>query len=49
MKDINGADMPTLIVFRMELQRNIDMGLELDPIITKYMKDRISGIEDPHG
>jgi len=49
MKDINGADMPTLIVFRMELQRNIDMGLEVDPIITKYMKDRISGIEDPHG
>jgi hypothetical protein len=40
--------MPTLTVFKMELQRNIDMGIEIDPIITKYMQGRIAEIEDPH-
>ena len=46
-KNINGADMPTLTVFRMELQRIIDMNLKIDPIIMKYMQGRISDIECP--
>ena len=45
--NINGADMPTLTVFKMELQRIIDMKLEIDPLITEYMKSRISEIEPP--
>jgi hypothetical protein len=45
-KNINGADMPTLTVFRMELQRITDMNLKVDPIITKYMEDRIDEIEE---
>ena len=45
-KNINGADMPTLTVFRMELQRITDMNLKVDPIITKYMEDRIAEIEE---
>ena len=43
--NINGADMPTLTVFKMELQRIIDMNLEIDPIVTDYMKSRILAIE----
>jgi len=46
-KNINGADMPTLTVFRMELQRIIDMNLKIDPLITEYMRTRISEIEPP--
>ena len=45
--NINGADMPTLTVFRMELQRISDMNLDVNPIITEYIKERISGIEQP--
>ena len=45
--NINGADMPTLTVFKMELQRIADMNIEIDPIITKYMQGRISDIEAP--
>ena len=44
---INGADMPTLTVFKMELQRITDMNLEIDPLVTEYMKTRISEIEPP--
>ena len=43
--NINGADMPTLAVFKMELQRNRDMNIEIDPIITEYIKSRIDDIE----
>ena len=43
--NINGADMPTLTVFRMELQRIADMNLEIHPEITDYMKSRINDIE----
>ena len=46
-KNINGADMPTLTVFRMELQRIIDMDLKIDPLITEYMRTRICEIEPP--
>ena len=45
--NINGADMPTLTVFRMELQRITDMNLKIDPLITEYMRTRISEIEPP--
>ena len=45
-KNINGADMPTLTVFKMELQRITDMDLEINPIIVKYMEDRIAEIEN---
>ena len=47
MKYINGADMPTLTVFKIELQRIADMNLEINPIIVKYMEDRIAEIEPP--
>ena len=47
LKNINGADMPTLTVFKMELQRIADMNIEINPIITKYIKGRISDIESP--
>jgi hypothetical protein len=43
--NINGADMPTLTVFRMELQRITDMNIEINPIITEYIKGRIALIE----
>ena len=46
MKYINGADMPTLTVFKIELQRIADMNLEINPIITEYMEDRIAEIEN---
>jgi|TARA_R110000765_G_scaffold293630_1_gene388992 hypothetical protein len=46
MKYINGADMPTLTVFKIELQRISDMNLEINPIIIKYMEDRIAEIEN---
>jgi len=46
-KNINGADMPTLTVFKMELQRITDMNLEIDPLVTEYMRTRISEIEPP--
>ena len=46
-KNINGADMPTLTVFRMELQRIADMNLKIDPLITEYMRTRICEIEPP--
>ena len=46
-KNINGADMPTLTVFKMELQRITDMNLKVDPLITDYMRARISEIEPP--
>ena len=42
---INGSDMTTLTVFKMELQRNADMKLEIDPVVTEYMKSRILAIE----
>jgi hypothetical protein len=42
---INGSDMTTLTVFKMELQRNTDMKLEIDPAVTEYMKSRILAIE----
>jgi hypothetical protein len=45
--NINGADMPTLTVFKMELQRITDMNLKVDPLITDYMRARISEIEPP--
>ena len=45
--NINGADMPTLTVFKMELQRITDMKLEIDPLVTEYMRTRISEIEPP--
>ena len=44
---IAGYNMPTLTVFRMELQRITDMNLEVNPVITEYMKTRISEIEPP--
>jgi hypothetical protein len=43
--NINGADMPTLIVFKMELQRISDLRLNISPEITDYMKSRINDIE----
>ena len=43
--NINGADMPTLTVFKMELQRMADMNIKIDPIIIEYMKARIAKIE----
>ena len=43
--NVAGYHMPTLTVFRMELQRITDMNLEIDPLITEYMKSRISEIE----
>ena len=46
-KNINGADMPTLTVFKMELQRIADMNIEINPIITEYMQGRIAEIESP--
>ena len=46
-KNINGADMPTLTVFKMELQRIADMSIEINPIITEYMQGRIDEIESP--
>tara|TARA_R110000744_G_scaffold142106_1_gene253607 strand:- start:130 stop:306 length:177 start_codon:yes stop_codon:yes gene_type:complete len=46
-KNINGADMPTLTVFKMELQRIADMNIEINPIITEYMQGRIDEIEAP--
>ena len=46
-KNINGADMPTLTVFKMELQRIADMSIEINPIITEYMQGRIDEIEAP--
>ena len=46
-KNINGADMPTLTVFKMELQRITDMNIEVDPIIATYMQGRIDEIESP--
>ena len=49
LKNINGADMPTLTVFRMELQRISDMNIEIDPIITEYIRARIASIEEPPG
>ena len=45
--NINGADMPTLTVFKMELQRIADMNIEINPIITEYMQGRIDEIEAP--
>ena len=45
--NINGADMPTLTVFKMELQRITDMNLKIDPLVTEYMRTRISEIEPP--
>ena len=39
--------MPTLTVFKMELQRIADMSIEVDPIITEYMQGRITEIEAP--
>jgi hypothetical protein len=42
---INGADMPTLTCFKMELQRINDIGVDVNPIITEYMKNRIEEIE----
>ena len=47
LKNINGADMPTLTVFKMELQRISDMNIEINPIITEYMQGRIDEIEAP--
>ena len=44
--NINGADMPTLTVFKMELQRITDMNLEINPEITNYMQSRINDIEN---
>ena len=44
--NINGADMPTLTVFKMELQRIADMNLDINPIITEYMKSRIDNLEN---
>ena len=46
-RNINGADMPTLTVFKMELQRIADMSIEINPIITEYMQGRIDEIEAP--
>ena len=43
--NINGADMTTLTVFKMELQRIVDMNLEINSEITDYMKSRISELE----
>ena len=43
--NINGADMPTLTVFKMELQRITDMNLKINPEITDYMQSRINAIE----
>ena len=45
--NINGADMPTLTVFKMELQRIADMNIEINPIIATYMRARIAEIESP--
>ena len=45
--NINGADMPTLTVFKMELQRITDMNIEINPIIATYMRGRIAEIESP--
>ena len=42
---IAGYDMPFLTVFKMELQRIIDLELEIDPIVIEYMKSRICEIE----
>jgi len=39
--------MPTLTVFKMELQRIADMNIEINPIITEYMQGRIDEIEAP--
>ena len=39
--------MPTLTVFKMELQRITDLNIEIDPIITEYIRARIAEIEPP--
>ena len=49
---INGSDFRydhpySIPVFKMELQRIIDMNLEIDPLVTEYMRARISEIEPP--
>ena len=43
--NINGADMPTLTVYKRELQRISDLRLNISPEITDYMKSRINDIE----
>ena len=43
--NINGADMLTLTVFKMELQRISDLNLNINLEITDYMKSRINDIE----
>ena len=45
--NIAGLDMPVLTVYKMELQRIIDLKLDIDPLITEFMKTRISEIEPP--
>jgi hypothetical protein len=42
---ISGADQVTLSAFKIELQRIIDLSLDIDPIITDYMKSRVDNIE----
>ena len=42
---INGADITTVTVFKMELQRISDINIEVNPIITDYIKSRIAEIE----
>ena len=43
---INSVDHITLSAFKIELQRIIDLRLNIDPIITDYMKSRIYSIEN---
>ena len=44
--NVAGYNMPTLTVFKMELQRITDMNLEINPEITDYMQSRINAIEN---
>ncbi len=43
---INSVDHITLSALKIELQRIIDLRLNIDPIITDYMKSRIYSIEN---
>ena len=43
---INSVDHITLSALKIELQRIIDLRLNIDPIITDYIKSRIYSIEN---
>tara|TARA_Y100001951_G_C11189155_1_gene210426 strand:+ start:278 stop:439 length:162 start_codon:yes stop_codon:yes gene_type:complete len=44
---INSADMAILSSYKIEMQRIIDLKLEVDPKVIEYIKGRINSIESP--